>query len=93
MVTGGNVRTSVFNTSTHALAILFIQFIACLYLSLPCHIVQKILMDKMEHIANLPPRHPKPVHPLVSAMVKGSIKSQISQLVPAVSNIVIKYEM
>ena len=33
---------------------------------------------------------PKPVHPLVSDMLKGSIKSQISQLVPAVSNIVIK---
>ena len=47
-------------------------------------------MDEMEHIANLPTKHPKPVHPLVSDMLRGSIKSQISQLVPAVSNIVIK---
>ena len=90
MVAGANMRTSVFNTSPHALANLFIQFIARLYLSQPCHIIQKIPMDEMEHIANLPTRHSKPVHPLVSDMLKGSIKSQISQLVPAVSNIVIK---
>jgi len=72
----------------HAFANLFIQFITCLYLSLPCHIIQKTAMDMMEHIASLPARHTKPVHPLVWDMLKGSIKSQVSQLAPAVSIIV-----
>ena len=76
---------SLFN---HALAILFIQLIACLYLSLPCHIVQKTAMDIMEHIASLPARHARPVHPLVWDMLKGSNISQVSQLAPAVSIIV-----
>ena len=83
-------RACIFAFFYHALANFFIQPIACLYLSLLCHKNQNIATDNEEQITSLPPRHPKPVHPLVSAMVKGSIKSQISQLVPAVNNIVIK---
>ena len=72
----------------HALANLFIQFMACLYLSLPCHIIQKTAMDIMEHIASLTARHTKSAHPFVWDMLMGSVKSQVSQLAPAVSIIV-----
>ena len=83
-----SVFAGVCSLFIHALANLFIQFMACLYLSLPCHIIQKTAMDIMEHIASLPARHAKPVHPLVRDMLKGSVKLQVSQLASAVSIIV-----